>query len=104
MDMNEVYNSDFDVCDVSRRINSLMSRWSVHMIHIKGQNWRILNHSDELVCEFVFCVDFNDIDVRVKLEDLKLNVIHHIESLRDDTTYIDDLVSQELLDFPDDFF
>ena len=37
---------------------------------------------------FVFNVDFNDLDVRIKLEDLKMNVIHNIESLNDDTTYL----------------
>ena len=45
----------------------------------------------------IFLIDFKNIEGRIKLEDLKLNVIHHIESLRDDTYYIDRLVVEELL-------
>ena len=40
-----------------------------------------------------FNVDFYDLKIRIKLEDLKLNVIHHIESLRDETTYRDNLIN-----------
>ena len=73
------------------------SRWSVHLIHIKGQKWKVYNHSDILIHEFDFLIDFKNIEGRIKLEDLKLNVIHHIESLRDDTAYIDELVQEDLL-------
>lgn len=97
IDMREVYYIDFDVDAVSFKISTLMDKWSVHLIHIRGQNWRVFNHSDELVYEFSFLIDFNNVEGRIKLEDLKLNVIHHIESLRDDTTYIDELVLEELL-------
>ncbi len=93
----EVYYIDFDVDEVTSKINSLMSRWSVNMIKIRGQNWQVLNHSNEVVHEFHFFIDFNNIEGRIKLEDLKLNVIHHIESLRDDTTYTDEMVIAELL-------
>ena len=93
----EIYYIDFDVDEVTKRINSLMSKWSVHLISIKGQNWQVFNHSDELIYKFDFLIDFKNIDGRIKLEDLKLNVIHHIESLRDDTTYIDELVQEDLL-------
>ena len=93
----EVYYIDFDVNEVTSKINGLMSRWSVHMIKIRGQNWQIYNHSDEVIYEFHFFIDFKNIEGRIKLEDLKLNVIHPIESLRDDTTYIDELVISELL-------
>ena len=97
MTKKEIYYIDFDVDDVSSRINNLMDKWSVHLIRIKGQNWQVFNHSDELIYEFDFLIDFKNIDGRIKLEDLKLNVIHHIESLRDDTTYIDELVQEDLL-------
>ena len=93
----EVYYIDFDVNEVTSKINGLMSRWSVHMIKIRGQNWQIYNHSDEVIYEFHFFIDFKNIEGRIKLEDLKLNVIHPIESLRDDTTYIDELVIAEVL-------
>ena len=93
----EIYYIDFDVDEVTKRINSLMSKWSVHLISIKGQNWQVYNHSNELIYEFQFLIDFKNIEGRIKLEDLKLNVIHHIESLRDDTYYIDQLVVEELL-------
>ena len=95
--MKDVYYVDFDVDEVTSKINGFMSRWSVHLIHIKGQEWKIYDHSDILVYEFDFLIDFKDIEGRIKLEDLKLNVIHHIESLRDDTTYIDELVQENLL-------
>ncbi|MBR0371254.1 MAG: hypothetical protein IJH63_11125 [Methanobrevibacter sp.] len=95
--MKDVYYVDFDVDEVTSKINGFMSRWFVHLIHIKGQEWKIYDHSDILVYEFDFLIDFKDIEGRIKLEDLKLNVIHHIESLRDDTTYIDELVQENLL-------
>ena len=95
--MKDVYYVDFDVDEVTSKINGFMSRWSVHLIHIKGQEWKIYDHSDILVYEFDFLIDFKDIEGRIKLEDFKLNVIHHIESLRDDTTYIDELVQENLL-------
>ena len=44
-----------------------------------------------------FDVDFNDLETRIKLEDLKLNIIHHIESLRDETTFRDNLISAVFL-------
>ncbi|MBQ9025358.1 MAG: hypothetical protein IJ104_03120 [Methanobrevibacter sp.] len=50
----EVYYIDFDVDEVTSKINSLMSRWSVNMIKIRGQNWQVLNHSNEVVHEFIF--------------------------------------------------
>ncbi len=93
----ETYYIDFDVDEVSSRICTLMSRWSVHMIKIRGQKLLVYNHSYEVVYEFHFLIDFKNIEGRIKLEDLKLNVIHHIESMRDDTTYIDELVIAELL-------
>lgn len=95
--MKDIYYIDFDVDEVTLKINSLMSKWSVHLIHIKGQNWKIFNHDDILVYEFNFLIDFKSIEGRIKLEDLKLNIIHHIESLKDDTTYIDELVQADLL-------
>ena len=93
----EIYYIDFDVDEVTERINKLMSKWSVHLIVIKGQNWQIYNYSNEIIYEFHFLIDFKNIEGRIKLEDLKLNVIHHIESLRDDTSYVDNLVVEELL-------
>ena len=95
--MIDTYYLDFDVDEVSLKINNLMSRWAVNLIEIKGQKWRVYNHSGEVVHEFHFLIDFKNLEGRIKLEDLKLNVIHHIESLKDDTSYIDELVDEELL-------
>lgn len=97
MTRKEVYYADFDVDEVTLKINSLMSKWSTHLIEIRGQKWKVYNHSDILLYEFDFLIDFKDIEARIKLEDLKLNIIHHIESMRDDTTYIDALVDEILL-------
>ncbi len=37
MTKKEIYYIDFDVDEVSSRIYDLMDKWSVHLIHIKGQ-------------------------------------------------------------------
>lgn len=95
--MISYYYRDFDVGEASSKINNLMSKWAVHLIVIKGQDWKVYNHSGVLVHTFSFLVDFTDLEVRIKLEDLRLEVIHHIESLRDDTEYVDELVSEDLL-------
>lgn len=97
MARKEIYYADFDVDEVTLKINSLMSKWSTHLIEIRGQKWKVYNYSDILLYEFDFLIDFKDIEARIKLEDLKLNIIHHIESMRDDTTYIDALVDEILL-------
>ena len=97
MARKEIYYADFDVGEVTLKINSLMSKWSTHLIEIRGQKWKVYNYSDILLYEFDFLIDFKDIEARIKLEDLKLNIIHHIESMRDDTTYIDALVDESLL-------
>lgn len=97
MARKEIYYADFDVDEVTLKINSLMSKWSTHLIEIRGQKWKVYNYSDILLYEFDFLIDFKDIEARIKLEDLRLNIIHHIESMRDDTTYIDALVDESLL-------
>ena len=97
MSKKEICYADFDVNEVSVKINSLMSRWSTNKIEIKGQNWKIFNHAEEIIYEFNFLIDFKNIEARIKLEDLRLNVIHHIESLKDDTAYVDELMNENLL-------
>lgn len=97
MTRKEIYYADFDVDEVTLKINSLMSKWSTNLIEIKGQKWKVYNHSCDVIYEFDFLIDFGNLDARIKLEDLRLNVIHHIESMRDDTTYIDELVQENLI-------
>ena len=70
-----------------------MDRWSIQLLDINGPNWVIYDYDMEVKYLFQFQVDFNDLEIRIKLEDLKLNVIHHIESLRDETTYRDNLTN-----------
>ena len=92
--MKEVFlDEDFDVEKTTESINSIMSRWSIQLLDINGPNWVIYDYDMEIRYLFQFQVDFNDIETRIKLEDLKLNVIHHIESLRDETTYRDNLTN-----------
>ena len=92
--MKEVFlDEDFDVEKTTESINSIMSRWSIQLLDINGPNWVIYDYDMEVKYLFQFQVDFNDIETRIKLEDLKLNVIHHIESLRDETTYRDNLTN-----------
>lgn len=89
--------SDFDVEETTSKINRVMSRWSIRFLDINGPTWSIFDHDMEIRYVLHFEVDFADIETRIKLEDLKLNVIHHIESLRDDTTYRDNLISAVFL-------
>lgn len=96
--MKEIFlDADFDVDDATSKINAIMSKWSIQLLDINGPNWVIFDYDMEIRYLFRFQVDFNDIETRIKLEDLKLNVIHHIESLRDETTYRDNLVNEVFL-------
>ena len=92
--MKEVFiDGYFDIDEVTSKINSIMSKWSIRLLDINGPNWVIYNQDMEVKYLFQFQVDFQDLEIRIKLEDLKLNVIHHIESLRDDTEYRDNLTN-----------
>ena len=97
--MKKIFLSDdFDVEKASDEINAVMSRWSVHFIKIKAKRWKIYDYTGNVVCEICLDVDFNDMETRIRLEDLVLNIIHHIESLRDETTYTTQLVTEDLID------
>ena len=96
--MKEIFlESDFDVENTTSKINAVMSRWSIQFLDINGPTWIIFDYDMEIRYVIHFEVDFTDIETRIKLEDLKLNVIHHIESLRDQTTYRDNLISAVFL-------
>ena len=92
--MKEIFlDENFDVDDVTSQITRIMDRWSIQLLDINGPNWVIYDYDMEVKYLFQFQVDFNDLEIRIKLEDLKLNVIHHIESLKDETTYRDNLTN-----------
>ena len=92
--MKEIFlDENFDVDEVTSQITAIMDRWSIQLLDINGPNWVIYDYDMEVKYLFQFQVDFNDLEIRIKLEDLKLNVIHHIESLRDETTYRDNLTN-----------
>lgn len=92
--MKEIFlDENFDVEQTTNQINHIMSKWSIQFLDINGPNWVIYNYDMEVKYVFLFQVDFEDIETRIKLEDLKLNVIHHIESLKDETTYRDNLIN-----------
>lgn len=92
--MREVFlDEDFDVDETTSKINTIMSKWSIHFLDINGPNWIIYDYNMRVKYAIQFRVDFNDLETRIKLEDLKLNVIHHIESLRDETIYRDNLTN-----------
>lgn len=86
-----IITPDFNVDELTGKINNLMSKWSIHLLDIDGAYWHVKNHENETKFLFHFQVDFTDIETRIKLEDLKLNIIYHIESLKDDTIYVDNL-------------
>ena len=88
-----IIDCDFSVDDLTAEINKIMSKWSIHFLDINGPNWIIFDYDMYIKYVFIFKVDFNDLETRIKLEDLKLNVIHHIQSLKDETTYRDNLIS-----------
>lgn len=93
--MKEIFfDNEFDVESATSKINAVMSRWSVQLLDINGPNWVVYDYDMEIKYLFQFQVDFNDLEIRIKLEDLKLNVIHHIESLKDETTYRDNLTNE----------
>jgi hypothetical protein len=97
--MKEIFlDDDFDVDEASSKINGIMSKWSIRLLDINGPSWVIYNQEMEVKYLFFFEVDFNDIETRIKLEDLKLNVIHHIEGLKDDTAYRDNMINSVFLD------
>ncbi len=97
--MREIFiTPDFDVDELTERIAHIMSQWSIRFLDINGPSWVIYNQDMEVRFLFFFEVDFNDLDTRIRLEDLKLNVIHEIESLKDDTTYRDNLINEVFLD------
>ena len=93
-----IIDSDFDISEVTSKINAIMSKWSIRLLDINGPDWAIYTYEMDLKYMIHFNVDFNDLEVRIKLEDLKLNVIHHIESLRDETTYRDNLINSVIFD------
>lgn len=93
-----VIDEGFSVDELTRKINAVMSRWSVQMLDINGPDWVVYDYDMEIKCLIHFDVDFADIETRIRLEDLKLNVIHHIESLKDETTYRDNLINAVFLD------
>lgn len=96
--MKEVFlDENFDVDKLTTRINIIMTRWSIKLLDINGPTWVIYDQNMEIKYVFEFKVDFSDVETRIKLEDLKLNIIHHIEGLRDDTTYRDNLVNSVFL-------
>lgn len=97
--MKEIFiASDFDVDEVTSALSEVMSRWSVRFLDINGPNWVVYDQDMEVKYVFLFDVDFNDLEARIRLEDLKLNVIHEIEGLKDDTTYRDNLVNEVFFD------
>ena len=93
-----IIDDDFSVDDITIKINSIMSRWSIQLLDINGCDWVIYDYDMEITHLIHFNADLNDLETRIMLEDLKLNVIHHIESLRDETTYRDNLINVVFFD------
>lgn len=91
-------DGSFNVEELSEKLSAIMSKWSIHLLDINGPDWAIYDWDMDLKYLIHFNVDFHDLEIRIKLEDLKLNVIHHIESLKDETTYRDNLISAVFFD------
>ena len=70
--MKEIFlDENFDVDDVTSQITRIMDRWSIQLLDINGPNWVIYDYDMEVKYLFQFQVDFNDLEIRIKLEDLK---------------------------------
>ena len=93
-----IITEDFDGDEITLKINDIMSKWSIQFLDINGPNWIIYDYDMNVKYALLFRVDFSDLETRIKLEDLKLNVIHHIEGLKDETTYRDNLINAVFLD------
>jgi len=93
-----IITEDFDVDEITLKINGIMSKWSIQFLDINGPIWIIYDYDMNVKYALLFRVDFSDLETRIKLEDLKLNVIHHIEGLKDETTYRDNLINAVFLD------
>ena len=93
-----IIDPDFSIDDLTDKLSNIMSKWSIHFLDINGPNWIIFDYDMNIKYVFIFNVDFNDLETHIKLEDLKLNVIHHLESLKDETIYRDNLISAVFLD------
>lgn len=83
-----VLDENFDVDELTEIIQSQISQWRCHKITLNNIKWEIFDHDGKTVYSYLFNINFEDIEARIKLEDLRLNIIHFVESLRDDTTYV----------------
>lgn len=93
-----IFEDDFNVDAATEQINSIMSKWSIQLLDINGPTWVVYDYDMEVKYIFRFNFDYEDLETRIKMEDLKLNVIHNIESLKDETTYRDNLVNSVFFD------
>lgn len=82
-----VLDENFDVELISEVIQSQISQWRCHKITLDNIKWEIFDHEGKTVYSYFFSIDFENIEARIKVEDLRLNVIHFVESLKDDTEY-----------------
>lgn len=82
-----VLNNDFNVDEITEDICNELSKWKTHKITLNNVLWKIFDHDGEIFKSYLFDIHFDNIEVRIKMEDLRLNIIHYVESLKDDTTY-----------------
>ena len=75
--MKEIFvDADFDVEEITSKINNLMSKWSIQLLDINGPNWIVFDYEMEIKYVFIFDVDFNDLETYCKnnnLQDLLLD-------------------------------
>ena len=71
-----VLDENFNIDEISEKIQSQMSQWRSHKITLNNVKWEIFNHDGETVYSYFFNIDFDDVEARIKLEDLRLNIIH----------------------------
>lgn len=82
-----VVDENFNVEKLTKIIETQISQWKYYKITLNEFKWDIFDYENNLQYSYTFNIRLDDIDARIKIEDLRLNIIHYIESLKDDTTY-----------------
>lgn len=90
------FEKDYSLEDTASYISSLMAEWSSYKLHIAGPKWTVYDYDGEVKYEITLDIDYKDLDSRLKFEDLKLEVMYNIKSLRDETTYDEVMIERDL--------
>lgn len=77
----------FDKNSLFKEISKIMSQWRISNITLTGLNWKIFDYENKEYKNYIFEINPIDLKELIKIEDLRLDLIHFIEDLKDDTIY-----------------